>query len=180
MLKKCRSMTLGVAALVALSVAGCASNGITAPAPLASTPAPASTPSAIPTSTTVITPGPSPAPLTSANTINIAFKTPLGNYLVDGRGLTLYYTVSDRAGYSNLPDEALSSWPAFYVSNIAVPPALKASDFGTYTRDNKVKQTTYKGYPLYYFFQDKASGDTLGNKLGGVWFVIDPENFPPR
>ena len=93
--------------------------------------------------------------------------------------MTLYYTVSDRPGYSNLPDETLTSWPAFFVSDIIVPQPLTASDFGTYTRDNNVKQTTYKGYPIYYYFQDKIPGDTLGNKLGGVWFVINPGQFPP-
>ncbi len=93
--------------------------------------------------------------------------------------MTLYYTVSDRPGYSNLPDETLSVWPVFYVSSFAVPQALNAADFGTYTRDIGVKQTTYKGYPLYYSFQDKSSGDTFGNKAGGVWFVVNPGNFPP-
>jgi predicted lipoprotein with Yx(FWY)xxD motif len=93
--------------------------------------------------------------------------------------MTLYYTVSDRPAYSNLPDETLSVWPVFYVPNILVPPPLNAADFGTYTRDNNVKQTTYKGYPLYYFFQDKIAGDTFGNKLGGVWFIVNPDNFPP-
>ena len=93
--------------------------------------------------------------------------------------MTLYYTVSDRPAYSNLPDETLSSWPVFYVPNILVPLSLNASDFGIYTRDNNVMQTTYKGYPLYYFFQDKTTGDTLGNTLGGVWFVVNPDNFPP-
>jgi len=118
-------------------------------------------------------------PPPSSYTVNIASKALVGNYLVDGRDMALYYTVSDRPQYSNLPDETLTSWPAFYASSIMVPSSLDASDFGTYTRDNGVKQTTYKGYPLYYFFQDKAPGDTFGNKLGGVWFVINPAQFPP-
>lgn len=94
--------------------------------------------------------------------------------MIDNRGMALYYTVSDRPGYSNLPDETLTSWPVFYVPSIVVPSSLKASDFGIYTRDNNVKQTTYKGYPLYYSFQDKSPGDTFGNQAGGVWFVVNP------
>jgi predicted lipoprotein with Yx(FWY)xxD motif len=94
--------------------------------------------------------------------------------------MTLYYTTSDQPNYSNLPDGTLSSWPVFYVADIIVPPALNAADFNTYTRDGNVKQTTYKGYPLYYFFQDKKAGNTFGNKLSGVWFVVDINNFNPK
>jgi predicted lipoprotein with Yx(FWY)xxD motif len=94
--------------------------------------------------------------------------------------MTLYYTVSDRPNYSNLPDGTLSSWPVFYVANIVVPPSLSLSDFGTFTRDGNVKQTTFRGYPLYYFFQDNKAGNTFGNKLGGVWFVVNPDNFPSK
>jgi predicted lipoprotein with Yx(FWY)xxD motif len=124
-------------------------------------------------------PTPTPTPTPSPYTIDIASKALIGNYLVDGRGMTLYYTVSDGPAYSNLPDETLLVWPVFYVPDILVPSSLNASDFGTYTRDNSVQQTTYKGYPLYYYFQDNAPGDTLGNQAGGVWFVVNPDNFPP-
>ena len=32
---------------------------------------------------------------------------------------------------------------------------------------------------LYYFFKDAKVGDTNGQGVGGVWFVIDPQAFPP-
>lgn len=111
---------------------------------------------------------------TTSFTINIASKALIGDYLVDGNGMTLYYTTSDRPMYSNLPDETITAWPVFYVSNIIIPVSLNASDFAVYTRDNNVKQITYKGYPLYYFFQDKSPGNTFGNKLNNVWFVVSP------
>ncbi len=130
------------------------------------------------TTTTATTPT-QPTSTTQSPTIDIASKALIGNYLVDGRGMALYYTVSDMPNYSNLPDETLSVWPVFYIPSIFVPPQLNAVDFGIYTRDNGVRQMTYKGYPLYYFFQDKTPGDTLGNKLGGVWFVVNPDSFPP-
>jgi predicted lipoprotein with Yx(FWY)xxD motif len=167
----------GLAAIVAILVlAGCGS---------ATTPK--STVSTTITSTTSLsgadgagsTATSSPPPAKPVYTINISVKTPAGKYLVDDRGMTLYYTASDRPNYSNLPDETLTSWPVFLVPAFVVPQPLNASDFGTYTRDNGLPQTTYKGYPLYYFFQDKAPGDTLGNNLGGVWSVVDPDKFPP-
>ena len=111
-------------------------------------------------------------------TVEIASKTGVGHYLIDGRGLALYYTTSDRPYYSNLPDETLTSWPVFYTLDILVPSALTQTDFGIYVRDNGVKQATFKGYPLYHFFQDKNKGDTLGNMLGGVWFLVQPGTPP--
>ena len=113
------------------------------------------------------------ATYTITYTANIANKPSIGDYLVDGRGMTLYWTSSDAPNYSNLPDETLTSWPVFYVSNTRVPPSLNPSDFGTYTRDNGMPQTTYKGYPLYHSILDTAPGNTNGNNLGN-WFVVAP------
>lgn len=166
------ALAAGTVLLAMLTIAGCTLNNLPTP----TIPAITSTP-IFPTSPQTSTPATTLA--LSSYTINIASRAIIGDYLVDGSGMTLYYTMSDRSSYSNLPDETLSSWPAFYVSNILVPPSLNASDFGTYTRDHNIKQTTYKGYPLYYFFQDKTQGDTLGNKLGGVWFIVNPGDFQP-
>lgn len=174
-LSRFKFVILGVAALAVLSATGCTSNRAPSTSTVSSTTNTTFTPT---TTTTPATTTPTNATL-SPYTIHIASKAIIGNYLADPRGKTLYYTTSDLPGYSNLPDETLSTWPVFYVENITVPPSLKAADFGTYTRDNNVKQTTYRGYPLYYFYQDIKSGDTFGNKLNGVWFVVDPDNFPP-
>jgi predicted lipoprotein with Yx(FWY)xxD motif len=61
-----------------------------------------------------------------------------------------------------------------------VPSALKASDFSTITRTDGASQATYKGYPLYYWVKDKMRGDVTGQNVGKVWFVIDPDRFPPK
>jgi len=129
--------------------------------------------------TTTTPPASTTPPTISPYSVNVATKAVVGEYLTDGRDRALYYTTSDRPNYSNLPDETLTSWPAFYTASVQVPSSLNAADFGTFTRDNGVKQTTFRGYPLYYFYQDKAPGDTLGNKLGNVWFLINPAQFPP-
>ena len=147
----------------------------------ACTPVPTSstTTTTLPPTTTTPPASTTPPPTVSPYSVNVATKAVVGEYLTDGRGMALYYTISDRPDYSNLPDETLTSWPAFYTASVQVPPSLNAADFGTFTRDNGVKQTTFRGYPLYYFYQDKAPGDTLGNKLGNVWFLINPAQFPP-
>ncbi len=36
-------------------------------------------------------------------------------------------------------------------------------------------QVTYDDQPLYYFSGDSAPGDTKGQNLGKVWFVVAPD-----
>ena len=35
-------------------------------------------------------------------------------------------------------------------------------------------QATYNGWPLYYYAKDKQPGDTTGQDVGKVWYVIAP------
>jgi predicted lipoprotein with Yx(FWY)xxD motif len=50
----------------------------------------------------------------------------------------------------------------------------ESSDFATIKRSDGRKQTTYKEMPLYRFINDKYPGDTLGQGIGEVWFIITP------
>ena len=45
---------------------------------------------------------------------------------------------------------------------------------GTTTRPDGNSQVTYNGVPLYYFANDEKPGDTNGQTVGDVWFVVDP------
>lgn len=103
----------------------------------------------------------------------------LGTYLVDSSGMTLYYFTKDAPGKSNATAAIIANWPPLSTGAFIVPSTLNASDFGTITRDDGTKQATYKGWPLYHFIQDQVSGDTKGQGLNGIWFVINPANFPP-
>ena len=48
------------------------------------------------------------------------------------------------------------------------------------TRDDGSTQVTYDGWPLYYFKNDAAAGDTKGQGLGEVWFVAAVDgSLPP-
>jgi predicted lipoprotein with Yx(FWY)xxD motif len=116
------------------------------------------------------------APPTPANvggyTVNTMSKTDIGDYLVDSNGKTLYYFAKDTIDTSNAAGVVVDLWPIFYEQNIVVPATLNASDFGTITRADGKKQTTYMGWPLYYYSLDVKAGDTLGEGFGGIWFVI--------
>ncbi len=130
------------------------------------------------TPTQTATPQPT-TPISTAYTIAVGSKDGIGNYLVDGNGMTLYWTTRDSVGQSNISGTTLANWPVFYATNIVIPSALNGSDFGTITRPEGGNQTTYKGYPLYYFIQDKNPMDTLGQGLAGVWSVVDPAATAP-
>ena len=47
-----------------------------------------------------------------------------------------------------------------------------ATLLGTVTRDDGTTQATYNGWPLYYFSADSTPGDTNGQTIDNVWWVI--------
>ncbi|MGD8351676.1 MAG: hypothetical protein PVG55_01650, partial [Nitrospirota bacterium] len=65
----------------------------------------------------------------------------------------------------------------FHSEDLQVPEGLDAGDFGAITRGDGKKQTTFRGYPLYYFGGDSKPGDMKGQGSRGVWFVVDPGKF---
>ncbi len=109
--------------------------------------------------------------------IMIAYQESVGTYLVDDNGMTLYYFAKDSANKSVCYGDCAQKWPIFYRENPVVPSVI-ANDFGEITRDDGTKQTTFRGYPLYYFFKDEKRGDIMGEGIKGVWFVVNPFRFP--
>jgi len=101
----------------------------------------------------------------------------LGNYLTDAQGRTLYYYDLDPSGTSVCEGACLANWPAFHADSTVVPVGLSPDDFGEITRADGTKQSTFKGYPLYYFVKDKERGDLYGQGVGDVWYAIDPAKF---
>jgi predicted lipoprotein with Yx(FWY)xxD motif len=114
-------------------------------------------------------------------TYNVMISThpTLGNYLVDGNGMTLYWYTKDTVGVSACSGNCLKNWPAVTTTNFVITSAVAAADFGTIKRDDGTMQATFRGFPLYYWINDKKRGDTTGQDVGKVWYVIDPAKFPP-
>jgi predicted lipoprotein with Yx(FWY)xxD motif len=158
-----------IIALVLLVTAACKSAGTSTTLPQSTTTASISTfTTSLSATTTVL-----------SNTVSTSTKTGIGTYLVDGKGITLYWTTLDSVGQSNVNGSSLSVWPVFYVSNITVSPSLNTSDFGSITRADGKSQISYKGWPLYYYYEDQASGSTLGQGVDGVWFAVNPAASGP-
>ncbi|MEO9965432.1 MAG: hypothetical protein ABJF11_06580 [Reichenbachiella sp.] len=103
----------------------------------------------------------------------------LGSVLTDANGVTLYVFANDVAGSSTCLDGCLDSWPIFYATEAELASGLESDDFGTITHSNGSKQTTYKGWPLYYYApagdgEIEAAGSTAGEAAGNVWYVAKP------
>ncbi len=110
-----------------------------------------------------------------APTFDITLKeTSLGKVFSDGAGKTLYFFSSDVKGVSVCTGGCLTNWPIFYKDLTNLDPALTSSEFATITREDGAKQTTFKGWPLYYFSGDAATGDIKGENVGKKWFVAKP------
>lgn len=54
-------------------------------------------------------------------------------------------------------------------------PPLQASDFSSINRTDGAKQTNYRGWPLYYFQNDKKPGDVKGENVLQTWYVARPD-----
>ncbi len=109
-------------------------------------------------------------------TVNVSSSATLGMHLVNTTGFTLYYFMNDAQGKgtSACYDQCAGIWPAFYAENVVVPKGLNASDFTSMMRTDGKEQTAYKGWPLYLYSKDMKKGDTLGQGVLGVWFVVKP------
>lgn len=103
----------------------------------------------------------------------------LGEILVDGEGRTLYMFVPDDQGDPTCTDDCAATWPPFAGPATASDGADGAL-LATATHPSGTTQVTYDGWPLYYFANDQAAGDTNGQGLNDVWFVLGPDGEPIR
>ncbi len=167
-----RPLALGATAAAALALlAGCGSSSSSSSSTAASTPATtASQSTAASTSTTAAT-GPG---------VTVSSKhSKLGTILAAGpKHLTVYLFEKDKGTTSACEGACASAWPPVTTEGkpVAAGGALSA-DLGTTKRSDGTEQVTYKGHPLYFFEQDKDSGDAYGqgsNAFGAGWYVMKP------
>ena len=112
--------------------------------------------------------------LAEHHAVKVAKKDGVGSFLTNITGMTLYTFKKDQPGKSACEGECVAKWPVYYVEKVAAKDGLKDGDFGTITRADGKKQTTYKGMPLYFFGGDKTAGDTNGQGVKEVWYVANP------
>jgi predicted lipoprotein with Yx(FWY)xxD motif len=116
-------------------------------------------------------------PAINIGEVKLQSDATLGEFLVDGNGMTLYIFSDDVTGQSECFGGCLAAWPLYYAPDLKPAAGLSASDFGTITRTDGAQQTTYKGWPLYYYVDDEKAGDVKGEALGNIWYVAKPQGY---
>jgi predicted lipoprotein with Yx(FWY)xxD motif len=112
-------------------------------------------------------------------TVTQALSPFVGSYLADATGRTLYIYGNDVPGdcntqpKSNCTADCLVSWPVFDAGARVLPPELTDAGFGTIARAEGGYQTTYMGWPLYYYKADLTLGQMTGQGKGKAWFVAE-------
>lgn len=151
-------LLLALSLPLALVLGACSGSG-------ASTAPSAAPPSAAPTEA-------APSEAAGDGTIALA-DSALGKILVDAEGRTLYGFTADTAGISTCYDKCATNWPPLLAAGDAtVGAGLDAAKLTTVDRTDGTKQLKYGDWPLYYFAADAAAGDTKGQEVGDVWFVV--------
>lgn len=117
-------------------------------------------------------------------TVMTGYNPTLGTYLTDGKGMTLYHLVNDGGNYNSVCTDAACTgiWPPFYAQSINVPANLNLANFRTISVNGykQYQQTTYKGWPLYYYSGDATPGQIKGQGLKdsyGTWSAVSPNSI---
>jgi predicted lipoprotein with Yx(FWY)xxD motif len=133
-------------------------------------------------STPIPTPAASPTPEmveVDEAELSVADTAEFGEILVGNDGMTLYMFTIDGPNQSNCDEDCLILWPPLLTERVpslgeGVDPDLVGA---TETVDGSL-MVTYNGRPLYFWIQDQQPGDTTGQGVGGVWYVVSPEGEP--
>lgn len=114
-----------------------------------------------------------------ATGIDVTSNATMGQILTDSKGSTLYIFSDDVTGNSECTGGCLKIWPVAYIKNPTIGSGVSSSDFAEITRADGTKQSTYKGFPLYYYSPTgdgkiEAAGSTQGDGVDNEWFVVKP------
>ena len=170
-----RSNNLILAALMTLALAATACGPQSTPAPV---------PTEAPTLPSPATEAPTDAPTlqstateapTAAALVNVGISDQLGSFLVDDKGMTLYLFTKDSPGTTTCYDKCATAWPPLLAAGAATAgDGVDGSKLGSTARTDGSTQVTYNGWPLYYYAKDKLPGETVGQGVGSVWYLIAP------
>jgi predicted lipoprotein with Yx(FWY)xxD motif len=105
--------------------------------------------------------------------VQVTSNPALGDILTS-QGMTLYLFTNDQPDVSNCYDQCATNWPPLLVSGGAPQAGAGLSGtLGVIDRTDGTKQVTYNGVPLYFWIKDVRPGDTNGQGVGSVWYVLN-------
>lgn len=108
-----------------------------------------------------------------AVTLTVA-DSDLGDIVTDGDGVVLYVFDDDEDGTSTCAGDCAANWPPV-PGDVTAGDGIDEALLGTTEREDGSTQVTYDGSPLYYYAGDQEPGDTNGQGVGDVWWVVGPD-----
>ena len=163
------ALTIALAAAAALTLSACNSDDSGTGTPSGDDMSPSPT-------TSITNPGSADA--ASLMTADSEF----GTIVVDGTGMVVYQYDEDTqgSGESSCSGGCLANWPP--VPGGADAPTLEGitGEVTTITGTDGNPQLVLNGWPLYYYAGDTNPGDTAGQAISDVWWVITPAGEPVR
>ena len=169
-----RQLLATLAAAATLTLVTACSSTTSAGAPAAST---SSAPSA-----TASTSASASASMAATNVTELkTMTTSLGDIVVDGNGMVLYMFTKDTQGAqtSACTGACAAIWPAAMADSTPTLTGVTGAVTLIPTASGG-KQVALNGWPLYYYSKDKAAGDTLGQGVGSIWYVLDASGTPKK
>jgi len=118
----------------------------------------------------------SPIALAQGVTVTASDNPSLGNILTDSHGKTLYLFLRDTPNVSSACyNRCATSWPPLLITegNPIAGNGVNGNLLGVLVRSDGSRQVLYNGWPLYYYGTDANPGDTKGQGVGKVWFVLN-------
>ena len=110
-----------------------------------------------------------------ASSVQIGFTEELGPFLTDAEGMTIYLFTKDvTAGESACYDDCATAWPPVPAADgMMLPPGISGT-LSAIDRTDGLSQMTYNDIPLYYYTADTQPGDTTGQDVREVWYIVTP------
>jgi predicted lipoprotein with Yx(FWY)xxD motif len=120
-----------------------------------------------------------PTPTPTGEATVMTKSGPMGTYLTDGQGKSLYLFAADTKSNSTCNGACAAAWPPLVTTATAkAGSGADAAKLGTTKRSDGATQVTYNGHPLYLYAADTAPGQTNGQGLtqfGALWWLVNPQ-----
>jgi predicted lipoprotein with Yx(FWY)xxD motif len=110
-------------------------------------------------------------------TVKLTDHPTYGKILTDSTGRSLYVQARDvpnTGAVANL-GEVGRFYPPFYAESVTGGNGINVSEFGYLIRADGKRQTTFRGWPLYYYLNDRATGDAKSQGANNITFLAKPD-----
>ena len=118
-----------------------------------------------------------PTALANGATVNVTQHPTLGTILIDSAGRTLYRFTRDTINVSSACyNQCAVVWPPLLIAegNPVAGAGVDGNLLGVLVRTDGTRHVLHNGMPLYYYDQDANPGDTNGQRVRDVWFIVHP------